>query len=97
MRHPIKKWAAVAALAGAVGYMLLTGATVPAQRATIMLALGAKAGAFLAGRGFVTPQDVKDVAPAILRHRVIISYEAEAEERTSDDIVKIILDHVPVP
>ena len=66
-------------------------------RASIMLALGAKACAFLAGRGFVTPQDVKDVAPAIFRHRVIISYEAEAEERTSDDIVKMILDHVPVP
>ncbi len=66
-------------------------------RATIMLTLGAKAGAFLAGRGFVTPQDVKDIAPAILRHRVIISYEAEAEEQTSEDIVKTILDHVPVP
>ncbi len=66
-------------------------------RATIMLTLGAKAMAFLAGRGFVTPQDVKDVAPAVLRHRIIISYEAEAEEQTSDDIVKTILDHVPVP
>jgi len=66
-------------------------------RATIMLTLGAKAGAFLAGRGFVTPQDVKDVAPAVLRHRVVISYEAEAEEQTSDDLVKMILDHVPVP
>ena len=66
-------------------------------RASIMLALGAKAGAFLTGRGFVTPQDVKDIAPAVLRHRVIISYEAEAEEQTSDDVVKTILDHVPVP
>ncbi|QDV90665.1 ATPase family associated with various cellular activities (AAA) [Phycisphaerae bacterium RAS2] len=66
-------------------------------RATIMLTLGAKARAFLAGRGFVTPQDVKDVAPGILRHRVIITYEAEAEEMTSDAIVKQILDHVPVP
>ena len=66
-------------------------------RATIMLTLAAKANAFLAGRGFVTPQDVKDVAPAVLRHRVIISYEAEAEEQTSDDIVKTVLDHVPVP
>ncbi len=66
-------------------------------RATIMLTLGAKACAFLAGRGFVTPQDVKDIAPAILRHRVIITYEAEAEEQTSDDVVKTILDHVPVP
>ena len=66
-------------------------------RATLMLALGAKAGAFLAGRGFVTPQDVKDIAPAVLRHRIIVSYEAEAEEQTSDDIVRTILDHVPVP
>ena len=66
-------------------------------RATIMLTLGAKACAFLAGRGFVTPQDVKDIAPAVLRHRVIITYEAEAEEQTSDDVVKTILDHVPVP
>lgn len=66
-------------------------------RASIMLTLGAKANAFLAGRGFVTPQDVKDVAPSILRHRVIITYEAEAEEQTSDDVVKTILDHVPVP
>lgn len=66
-------------------------------RATIMLTLGAKACAFLAGRGFVTPQDVKDVAPSVLRHRVIVTYEAEAEEKTSDDIVKTILDHVPVP
>ncbi len=66
-------------------------------RATIMLTLGAKAGAFLAGRGFVTPQDVKDIAPAVLRHRVIVTYEAEAEEQSSDDIVRTILDHVPVP
>ena len=66
-------------------------------RATIMLTLGAKASAFLEGRGFVTPQDVKDVAPAILRHRVIVTYEAEAEEQTSEEIVRTILDHVPVP
>ncbi len=66
-------------------------------RATIMLTLGAKAIAFLEGRGFVTPQDVKDVAPAILRHRVIVTYEAEAEEQTSEEIVRTILDHVPVP
>ena len=66
-------------------------------RASIMLTLGAKANAFLNGRGFVTPQDVKDIAPAVLRHRIIISYEAEAEEQTSDSIVKTLLDHVPVP
>jgi len=66
-------------------------------RATIMLTLGAKATAFLMGRAFVTPQDVKDIAPAVLRHRVIVSYEAEAEEKSSDEIVRTILDHVPVP
>jgi MoxR-like ATPase len=66
-------------------------------RATIFLAQGAKAMAFLAGRGYVTPQDVKDIAPDVLRHRVIISYEAEAEEKTSDDVVRHVLDHVEVP
>ncbi len=66
-------------------------------RATINLTVGAKASAFLAGRGFVTPQDVKNVAMDILRHRVIVTYEAEAEEKTSEDVVQAILDHVPVP
>ncbi len=66
-------------------------------RATIYLALGARAAAFLAGRGYVTPQDVKDIAPDVLRHRVIISYEAEAMEKTSDDVIRHILDHVEVP
>jgi MoxR-like ATPase len=66
-------------------------------RATIYLARGAKAMAFLSGRGYVTPQDVKDIGPDILRHRVIVSYEAEAEEKSSDDVVRYILDHVPVP
>jgi MoxR-like ATPase len=66
-------------------------------RATIYLTLGAKAAAFLAGRGYVTPQDVKKVAHDVLRHRVIITYEAEAEEKTSEDVVQQILDHVPVP
>ena len=66
-------------------------------RATIYLTLGAKANAFLAGRGYVTPQDVKDVAMDVLRHRVIVTYEAEAEETTPEDVVKTVLDHVPVP
>ncbi|RMF73207.1 MAG: MoxR family ATPase [Planctomycetota bacterium] len=66
-------------------------------RATIFLAKGARAIAFLAGRGYVTPQDVKDIALDVLRHRVIVSYEAEAEEKTSADIVRHILDHVEVP
>jgi MoxR-like ATPase len=66
-------------------------------RATIALTLAARANAFLAGRGYVLPQDVKDVAHTVLRHRVILSYEAEAEELTSDDVVDRLLDHVPVP
>ncbi|MBF0516452.1 MAG: AAA family ATPase [Nitrospirae bacterium] len=66
-------------------------------RATIYLALAAKAYAFIQGRGFVTPQDVKSIAPDILRHRVIVSYEAEAEDKTSDDIVRRILEEVEVP
>jgi MoxR-like ATPase len=59
--------------------------------------MAAKANAFLAGRGYVLPQDVKDVAHTVLRHRIIVSYEAEAEELTSDDLIDRLLDHVPVP
>ena len=66
-------------------------------RATIFLGLAARAQAFLNGRGYVTPQDVKDIAYDVLRHRVILTYEAEAEEKTSEDIIKIILSSVPVP
>jgi len=66
-------------------------------RATIYLTIGARAHAFLNGRGYVTPQDVKSIAPDVLRHRIIVSYEAEAEDLTSDDIVSQILDHLPVP
>ena len=66
-------------------------------RASINLCLAARANAFLAGRGYVTPQDVKDIAFEILRHRIILTYEAEAEQMTSDDIVRKILESVPVP
>ncbi len=66
-------------------------------RATINLTLAARANAFLDARGYVVPQDVKDVAMDVLRHRVIVTYEAEAEDKTSQDIVQTILDHVPVP
>jgi len=66
-------------------------------RATISLALAAKAIAFTQGRSFVTPQDLKDIAPDVLRHRVIVSYEAEAENVNSDEIIQRILDTVPVP
>jgi MoxR-like ATPase len=66
-------------------------------RATIFLGLAARAMAFLQGRGYVTPQDIKDVAPDVLRHRVLLSYEAEAEQVTSEDVIKNILGAVPVP
>jgi len=66
-------------------------------RATLALTVGAKATAFLAGRGYVTPQDVKTIAMDVLRHRVIVTYEAEAEEKTSEDVVRTVLDNVPVP
>jgi MoxR-like ATPase len=66
-------------------------------RATIALVQTARAKAFLDGRGYVVPQDVKDMAPAVLRHRLGLSYEAEALEKTSDDVVRALLDHVPVP
>ena len=66
-------------------------------RATIYLAMAARAHAMLQGRGYVIPQDVKSVAPDVLRHRVMVTYEAEAEELTSEDIVQRVLDGVEVP
>lgn len=66
-------------------------------RATIFLTMGARAHAFMQGRGYVTPQDVKSIAPDVLRHRVIVSYEAEAEELTSEDLIEKILSEIPVP
>jgi MoxR-like ATPase len=66
-------------------------------RASLFLALTAKAHAFLNGRGYVTPQDVKSMAPDVLRPRLIVSYEAESEEMTADDLVSKVLDGLPVP
>lgn len=66
-------------------------------RATIFLGLAARANAFLNGRGYITPQDVKDLAHDVLRHRIILTYEAEAEQITSEDVVTNILNTVPVP
>jgi MoxR-like ATPase len=66
-------------------------------RATIYLITTAKAHAFLHGRGYVTPEDIKQVAMDVLRHRIIVTYEAEAEELTSEDVVRRILDQVEVP
>ena len=66
-------------------------------RATLALTLGAKAYAFIQGRGYVTPQDVKSIGLDVLRHRVIISYEAEAQDMTSDDVVQRVFDEIEVP
>jgi MoxR-like ATPase len=66
-------------------------------RATLSLTLAAKAHAFLQGRGYVTPQDVKSVGGDVLRHRIIVTYEAEAEEITAETIVKRLFDGLPVP
>jgi len=66
-------------------------------RATIYLTVAAKAYAFTQGRGYVTPQDVKSIGMDVLRHRVIVSYEAEAEEKTSEEIIQYIFDNIQVP
>ena len=66
-------------------------------RATVAITLAAKSHAFLRGRGFVTPQDVKSVAHDVLRHRVSVTFEAEAEEKSSETIIQKILDELPVP
>ena len=66
-------------------------------RASIFLNLAARANALLQGRAYVTPQDVKSIGMDVLRHRIIVSYEAEAEELTSEDIIRMIFDEVPVP
>ncbi len=66
-------------------------------RATIALTLAARAWAFLQGRGYVTPQDVKTIGTDVLRHRIILTYEAEAEEKTSEDIIEQIFNTLPVP
>ncbi|HEY0778768.1 MAG TPA: MoxR family ATPase [Gemmatirosa sp.] len=66
-------------------------------RATIALAQASRAHAFLRGRGYVTPDDVKAIAPDVLRHRVLTSFEADAEQVTSDDVVTRVLARVPSP
>ncbi|MHC5086856.1 MAG: AAA family ATPase, partial [Planctomycetota bacterium] len=66
-------------------------------RASIFLALAAKAMAFINGRGYVTPQDVKSIGMDVLRHRVLVSYEAEAEDKTSEDVIQTIFDNIEVP
>lgn len=66
-------------------------------RATIFLAQAARVRAFLQGRSYVTPQDIKIAAPDVLRHRIILSFEAEAEDVTTDEIIKTVFDFVEVP
>jgi MoxR-like ATPase len=66
-------------------------------RATLYLNLAARANAMLRGRAYATPQDVKEVAPEVLRHRVLLTYEAEAEEVSSEDVIARILSEIPVP
>jgi len=78
----------------AIGDYIEYGAS---PRATIYLALAAKAYAFLRGRGYVTPQDVKSIGMDVLRHRVLVTYEAEAEEITAEELIQRIFDYLPVP
>ena len=66
-------------------------------RASIYLAIAAKAHAFLRSRGYVIPEDIKVVGPDVMRHRIILTYEAEAEEMTTDDIIRKVFEHVKVP
>ncbi|MBI1976842.1 MAG: MoxR family ATPase [Candidatus Omnitrophica bacterium] len=66
-------------------------------RATIFLNIAARSHAFLRGRGYVTPEDVKAIGMDVLRHRIIVTYEAEAEDLTSEDIIKRVFDGVEVP
>jgi MoxR-like ATPase len=66
-------------------------------RATIFLAQAARAHAFIKGRGYVTPEDIKAIGMDVLRHRIILTYEAEAEEVTTESIVSRIFDAVQVP
>jgi MoxR-like ATPase len=77
-----------------LGPMISYGAS---PRASIWLGLASRAHAFLSGRGYVTPQDVKSMAPDVLRHRILLSYEAEAEGKTTDDLINTLLERIEVP
>ncbi len=82
-----------AAVYGIIQY----GWTPTSPRATLNLKAVSRALAYLSGRGFVTPDDVKSAALDVMRHRIRVSYEAEAENISSEDIIRKILDTVPVP
>jgi len=75
-------------------HFILYGAS---PRATIFLALGGRAHALLSEREYVTPGDIKSIAPDVLRHRIILTYEAEAEGKTAEELIELLLDTVPVP
>jgi MoxR-like ATPase len=77
-----------------VGPLISYGAS---PRASIWLGLASKAYAFLMGRGYVIPQDIKTMAPDVLRHRIILSYEAEAEGKSADEIIEAVLERIEVP
>jgi len=77
-----------------IGSLISYGAS---PRASIWLGMAARAHAFLNGRGYVTPQDVKSMAPDVLRHRIILSYEAEADGKTTDDLIEVLLERIEVP
>jgi MoxR-like ATPase len=77
-----------------LGHLIRFGAS---PRASIGLLCAARAHAFLKGRGFVIPDDVKRIAPDVLRHRLLLTYEAAAEAVKADDIVQRILTTVPAP
>jgi MoxR-like ATPase len=79
---------------GEVAPLIAFGAS---PRATLAFSEAARAMAFLRGRGYVVPEDVKEIAKDVLRHRILLTYEAEAENMTSDAVVERILDHVEVP
>ncbi|MCL4169357.1 UNVERIFIED_CONTAM: hypothetical protein GTU68_057667 [Idotea baltica] len=79
---------------GSLKTLIQSGAS---PRATINFALAARARAFIEQRAFVTPADVKELAPEILRHRILLSYEAEAENVTTDEVVQRLMARVPVP
>lgn len=77
-----------------LGPMISYGAS---PRASIWLGQASRAHAFLNGRGYVTPQDVKSMAPDVLRHRILLSYEAEAEGKSTDDLIDVLLERIEVP
>jgi MoxR-like ATPase len=87
-RHPVEY--GISEMKGLIQY----GAS---PRGTISFVQAARAYAFLCNRGYVTPDDIKTIGPDVLRHRIILSYEAEAEELTPDDLIRMIFDHIEVP